>query len=119
MAHYSDELFSDLYKDAHGVRPHHHEYWQATPARKQAIWDQLEVEFTDALEQEAAQIAQAVTKFEAQIALVSKSEGVGRLQAIANILRTLEDGYCDAGYYAYQLGVPYSYTTEFNAALAL
>lgn len=37
---FDDQIFSDLYKDAHGFRPRQHEYWTAAPARKQEIWDQ-------------------------------------------------------------------------------
>lgn len=37
---YDEELFSDLHKDAHGFRPRVHEFYSASPARKQELWDQ-------------------------------------------------------------------------------
>ena len=41
MYTYSDELFSDLYKDVYGFRPRGHEFFTACPERKQEIWDQI------------------------------------------------------------------------------
>lgn len=35
MYTYSEELFSDFHKDAYGFRPRGHEFYSATPERKQ------------------------------------------------------------------------------------
>lgn len=36
---YDEDIFSDLHKDAYGFRPRDHEFYDATPDRKQEIWD--------------------------------------------------------------------------------
>ena len=42
MFTYTEEIFSDFHKDAYGFRPRaYHEFWDATPERKQEIWEQM------------------------------------------------------------------------------
>lgn len=45
MFTYSEELFSDFHKDTYGFRPRNHEFYDATPERKQEIWDTISKDF--------------------------------------------------------------------------
>ena len=38
---YDENLFSDFHKDAYGFRPRDHRFYDATPAEKQVIWDDV------------------------------------------------------------------------------
>lgn len=120
---YSDELFSDLWKDVNGFRPTKEltDEWNArTPRQKQELWnalcDELEQQELDRKELEAIR----VDRFEEQIV---KYEGMGdnitRSDAIRFILE--EEGLIyeyDPEYVAYSLDLPYRvYTQEFAEVL--
>ena len=38
---YDESIFSDFHKDAYGFRPRDHRFYDATPAEKQVIWDDV------------------------------------------------------------------------------
>lgn len=51
MAYTFDEnIFSDLHKDAYGVRPSDHEFYYASADRKQEIWDSVVKDLSATLE---------------------------------------------------------------------
>ena len=64
------DLFSDLYKDAHGFRPRYHAFYDesTTDEERQAIWDQTIVELNESMEQEAAQKEQDLVEFKTLVA---------------------------------------------------
>ena len=64
---YSEELFSDFHKDTYGFRPRNHEFYSATPERKQEIWDRMGRTFEIAQAEEAEREAQALEEFKAEI----------------------------------------------------
>lgn len=67
---YSDELFSDIYKDARGFRPRDTvmENWNSsTPDEKQDMWDSLQEEIVEDIEREREARAQAETHFRAEM----------------------------------------------------
>lgn len=68
MFTYSEELFSDFHKDTYGFRPRaYHQFWDATPARKQEIWDAMGVDFEFMQERERLQKIEALAAFERDI----------------------------------------------------
>ena len=64
---YSEELFSDFHKDAYGFRPRSHEFYSATPERKQEIWDFVGRAFDRRQEEEAELEAQSLIDFEKEV----------------------------------------------------
>jgi hypothetical protein len=82
MYTYSDELISDLHKDARGFRPHEafYEGWtQSDDDNKQAIWDGLCREMKRREEEEARTEAYLVEKFEEEV-LTHIDNGAGDCQ---------------------------------------
>jgi hypothetical protein len=69
MYTYSEELFSDFHKDTYGFRPRgYHEFWDATPTRKQEIWDDVEQDFLQEMVREESAKAEALVQFEREVA---------------------------------------------------
>ena len=68
MFTYSEELFSDFHKDTYGFRPReYHEFWDATPERKQEIWDDVQQDFLQAMVREEMAKVEAVAQFNRDI----------------------------------------------------
>jgi len=123
MFTFSDELFSDLWKDVNGYRPTQEikDEWNARTLRqKQELWTAL-VDELDQQEQDRIDIQNArVASFEKQIL---QYEGMGdnitRSDAIRLILD--EEGLIyeyDPEYVAYSMDLPYGvYTEEFSEVL--
>ena len=120
---YSDELFSDLWKDVNGYRPDAdlmNEWNDRTPRQKQELWSAL-VDELDQQEQDRIDLQNArVASFEKQIL---QYEGMGdnitRSDAIRLILD--EEGLIheyDPEYVAYSMDLPYGvYTEEFSKVI--
>ena len=72
---YSDDIISDLHKDARGFRPSEYfwEEWTQSPAEaKQKIWDMLCKEMEDGERQRVIDEAAALVKFRKQVAETMK-----------------------------------------------
>ena len=65
MFTYSEELFSDFHKDTYGFRPRNHEFYEATPERKQEIWDNMGQDFLQEMTREEQEKAVALERFNA------------------------------------------------------
>jgi len=66
MFTYDENIFSDFHKDAYGFRPReYHEFWDATPERKQEIWDMVADDFEFEIEREAREKVVALERFNA------------------------------------------------------
>ena len=123
MFTFSDELFSDLWKDVNGYRPDAdlmNEWNDRTPRQKQELWSAL-VDELDQQEQDRIDLQNArVASFEKQIL---QYEGMGdnitRSDAIRLILE--EKGLIyeyDPEYVAYSMDLPYGvYTEEFSKVI--
>lgn len=112
MTTYSDDLISDLYKDARGNRPRDAFYaqWRSMkPEDRQAVWDGLQRELSEREALRATFEASNVVKVEQHIAQTLQTvAGSTRADAI----RYLHDSYetdGDLGFLEYLLGVPYGY----------
>jgi hypothetical protein len=116
---YSDELMSDLHKDAYGSRPgsSYREWWQTLSAdAKQAEWDLMCAEMRLAEERQAQMQAEAVESFEAGIKTAMVAAGCDRATAIRYQIEAMEMEFeWDPGYICYCLGLPYhkGYEEEF------
>jgi len=75
---YSDELVSDLYKSAYGVRPTAH-FWdcwkEMSPVMKQVEWDFLLQRSEDAAYHERKREQEAIVKFESWLRKVEDHAG--------------------------------------------
>ena len=111
---YSDELYSDLHKDALGSRPHEGGYlsWNAkTPDEKQVEWnwlcDRLVHEENERKEREA----RAVVKFEETVRKIIGAGAMDRKTAIKWLIAAegRVDALHDLDYFCFLNGLPYSY----------
>ena len=67
MFTYDEDIFSDMYKDAYGFRPRGHEFYEATPERKQEIWDSVYADVEREIEREALAKIEAVVAFNREV----------------------------------------------------
>jgi len=65
MFTYDENIFSDMHKDAYGFRPRGHEFYDATPERKQEIWDMVADDVQFEIECEAREKVVALERFNA------------------------------------------------------
>ena len=123
MFTFSDELFSDLWKDVNGYRPTQEikDEWNARTLRqKQELWTAL-VDELDQQEQDRIDLQNArVASFEKQILQYqSMGDSITRTDAIRYIID--EEGLIyeyDPEYVAYSMGLPYGvYTEEFSKVI--
>lgn len=114
---YSDELYSDLHKDARGVRPGNAGavYWDTlSPAEKQVQWDALIREMNDRYDEEVAMQTVAIAEFEAAVDAVLENGASDRQTAIRWMIEAEGDTQCrfDPDYFCYLHGLPYGYVKE-------
>lgn len=64
---FCEDIFSDLHKDAYGFRPRGHEFYDATPERKQEIWDYFCQVVEDNIAAEREHEARAMRDFEQEV----------------------------------------------------
>ena len=108
---YSDGLYSDLHKDARGVRPgvSGAVYWDTlSPAEKQVQWDSLVREMNQRCDEEAAMQKLAIERFEAQVQSWIEIGAKTREDAI-RWFHDVEDTQGDNEYLCFRLGLPYGY----------
>ena len=121
MTHtYDIALFSDLHKDAHGVRPSKYQFqlWsEMTPDQLQLEWDYMcrVLEQEEAREQAAH--AEAIVAFEARVAETMAMGAVYREQAIRWIMDAegvviTDGGVSDKEELEWTLGLPFGYLTN-------
>ena len=120
MYSYDENIFSDLYKDAHGHRPRGHRFYDATPDEKEVIWNDtlhaLEVTIED---DKAAEVA-AIETFEKNIADIEVMAG-NRKTAIRWFVESLElsdgDKMYGGEYVCHSLGLPYKMKSIFDEVI--
>lgn len=114
MFTFDDGLYSDLHKDARGVRPGNtgYNYWESlAPAEKQIQWDGLIREMNQRCDEEAVEEKLAIERFEAQMQKWIRMGARTRETAI-RWFHQAEDTNGDADYLCYRLGLPYGYIKE-------
>jgi len=105
---YDDNIFSDLYKDAHGFRPSNHEFYTASPAVKQAIWDNLLMDLEVEVAREKRMQSEAVEEYKR---LVKKTiaMGAGNIETAVQWLMQSDDVQGDQDYFKYLHNLPYGF----------
>jgi len=113
---YSDELYSDLHKDAYGFRPGAGglALWASgTPEQKQAKWDSmLETLQSNAADEVEAENRAAVC-FEQRVADTIAAGARDRITAIRWLFEAEDDDYVfsDPDYFCFKNGLRYGYFT--------
>jgi hypothetical protein len=112
------DLFSDLHKDAYGMRPRWHRFYdeETTDEERQQFWDWAIRDLDIRIEEDARREAQCVAEFEEAIAKTMEICNCDRSSAIKYQIEAggWECEY-DPGYICYCLGLPYykGYEDEF------
>lgn len=112
---YSEQLYSDLYKDARGYRPtaENIAFWDSlTQDSKQSYWDSLILEMEANEENVRKQKARAETEFESEVEKLLKLGAVNRDAAISIMVHFRDDKeyiYGDPDYLCFLLHLPYNY----------
>ena len=101
---FSDNLFSDLHKDAFGFRPRNHEFYDATPDRKQEIWDYVCQALEDFMAAEKQAEAQALVEFRAEIRQVMDLVSCKWYDALRHLM--VAEGH-EVGYNTYKQDFDY------------
>lgn len=108
---FSDDLISDLHKDAYGHRPGEgfwHRWANASDAEKQEQWDWLCQVLERNAEEEAANHRTCIARLEDRIAQLIQCGAKDRAMAI----RWLDEAYQTQGdteFLEWNLGVPFGY----------
>lgn len=117
---YCEDSFSDLYKDVNGFRPRYHEFWGASPDRKQEIWDALMKESEEKFIEDERREAQAIIDFNEKVEKIMNEYGAKDRKTAIRWLIVDEDDDCqDVGYILYQFGLPYSMKAELESAMEM
>jgi hypothetical protein len=111
---YSDELYSDLHKDAYGFRPSEfsNSLWsELSPADKQIEWDFLIVKMDERYKEEKLEEDRAIDRFEYWIDNTIESGAANRAQALQWILEgaVIEDPQLDIEHFEWKMGLPFGY----------
>lgn len=95
---YSDNLFSDLFKEVNGFRPRGDILgaWDlASPERKQEIWDGLCAELDDLIDREQREAIEAQREFEGEIAQIIEIGAQDRVTALRWLIEAACEGELD------------------------
>ncbi len=110
---YSDELYSDLHKDAYGFRPSgdFHTWWahQATPDEKQAQWDTMIRAMEESDREYQEHQARSVKKFEENVTKIMNEMGKTRIEVLRWLFMVDEQFFDDPDYFCYCNDLPYGY----------
>ena len=108
---FDEDLYSDLFKDAHGFRPHGDAFYNSSDDRKQEIWDGLLVDLEYAVNAERREKEAAVKAFADRIQEVISLGAGDEETALRWILEaenfSLNDYQYGADYIAYHFGLSY------------
>ena len=119
MYTYDEEIFSDLYKDAHGFRPRGHKFYadDTTADEKQAIWNGLLEDLDVESKRYEERRLEAIVDFEN---LIKKTIALGAADRTVAIewLRNADDDMWmknDDEYFEYSHDLPYGYLKSIPA----
>lgn len=109
---YDENIFSDLHKDAYGYRPGGHEFYTASPARKQEIWDIVCDDLDREIDRERAEQKAAAVAFNETIANIQELCNCDRKDAIRHYINSLDLSQGDIEFYgsdyiAWEAGLSY------------
>jgi hypothetical protein len=111
MTTFSDDLYSDLHKDAYGFRPRG-EAWHAwlnmTDEQKEQQWNRLVKIVEDDIATEKRLEAEAIINFEDVVSNLIADGHPDRKSAV-QWLHSLHNTLNDNDYLCYKFGIPYGY----------
>ena len=114
MFTYSDDIISDLHKDAYGFRPSQRFFddWATyTPAEKQECWDMLCTEMERSMKEQESAEAAALVKFRKIVAAQMQFCGVKWTKAVEYLCDAEGDDIdCEQGfdYFLWKQGIGYN-----------
>jgi len=108
---FDENIFSDLYKDAYGVRPRGHAFYTASNEEKQKIWDDTLQAQIDNEKFERAVEKECINKFEKTVDHLIQIGANERSTAIRWMMDA-SDAAGDWDYFSYQNNLPYNYLKE-------
>ena len=112
MFTYDEDIFSDMHKDAYGFRPRGHEFYDATPERKQEIWDSVCEDVEREIEREALAQSEAVADFRQKVVdmmgIGARDEHQAKKWIIQGLGATATDLMYGGEWVCFELGLPYS-----------
>jgi hypothetical protein len=111
---FSDDLISDLHKDAYGFRPKgdYFAWWESCSAdEKQAEWDRLHDAFIAREESEREMEAEDIKNLEDRIVALREHGARSREMAVRWLDEAFETNG-DISFLEWNLGVPYGYLTK-------
>jgi hypothetical protein len=111
--------FSDLHKDVYGCRPSidNHPFYSASNAERQIIWDDMVDELDHVIACEERREKESVKFFESHINTLIDIGADDRETAIRWIVESYDE-YDTIDYICWDLGLPSSYSQEFEYAMA-
>lgn len=116
---YSDDLYSDIYKDAHGFRPRGTGWFNLTPDEKQAEWDWLQECILRNLDEERDAERAAVVAFEGCVSGLMEAGASDRETAVRwlydGTVGTDGQGDFDVDYFTYLYQLPHGYLKDIAA----
>ena len=109
---FDENIVSDLYKDAHGIRPGEY-FWSDWDAQdndgKQRIWDNLLDDLDRAVENEREYQQQAIAEFESWVAQTMSIVFDSTREDCIRMMHDAHQTHGDVEYLEHCLGVPYGY----------
>lgn len=115
---YDENIFSDMHKDAYGFRPRGHEFYTATPERKQEIWDRVAQDVHDEIERERLAQLDNQRRFEEHVTRTIEAGAADRETAIRWIMQAegidAHDAAYGGSYACYHFGVCYELAPMFE-----
>ena len=115
---YDADLFSDFFKAANGVRPRGHEFYSATPDRKQELWDNLSIELEENEKEEAEMEARSLINFKKKIETLKAMGAETTIDALRWLIMS-ESGweFHELGYLVYTWNLPSNHGLPIEEAM--
>jgi len=118
---YDENLFSDLHKEAYGVRPSSSHSFYATQdkSEKELIWTSTLTDANEAVLAETEAMTKNQIEFEKEIQTQIEN-GMERDEAVIAVFKDRNIDFIiesNPGYLCYLIGIPYSYEKEFGDIL--
>jgi len=115
---FDENMFSDLYKDTYGFRPHGHEFYTSSNDEKQKIWDHVIDAMGQKFDEDVAMEQEAIASFENKIRDLINIGANTRKNAIKWFIDSMNlsdfDKMYGGEYICYHLGLPFSMKSIFD-----
>jgi hypothetical protein len=112
---FDEDTVSDLHKDAYGFRPREgfwNEWHTASLDEKGVIWDRLVAALDESIKEDERREQEAIDRFERKIDQLLAEPGVRSREYAIRMMFAASDARGDWDYFAWSMGLPYSYFQE-------